>query len=94
MRDIWFVENKNRPIEYTYIRNNYGSRLDRVYVKNLSNYVTNVKVCHVNFSDHSCIQMSLNLPNVPKVGNFYWKLNVSLLDNADIKNSFEVEWTD
>lgn len=92
LKDVWFVENRNRPIEYTYIRNNYGSRIDRMYIKNLNNYVNNVRVCHVNLSDHSCVQMSLDLPNVPKVGKFYWKLNASLLDNSEIKDSFKEEW--
>ena len=32
-------------------------------------------VYHVNFSDHSCVQLSLDLPNVPKAGKFYWKMN-------------------
>ena len=92
LKDVWFVDNRNRPIEYTYVRNNYGSRIDRMYVKNLSKFTNNVKVCHVNFSDHSCVQMSLDMPNVPKVGKFYWKLNVSLLDNENIKTSFKKEW--
>ena len=92
MNDVWFIENRNRPIEYTYVRDNYGSRIDRMYVKSLNNFVSNVKVCHVNFSDHSGVQMSLDLPNVPKVGKYYWKLNVSLLDIPEIKDSFAHEW--
>ena len=92
LKDVWFLGNRNRPIEYTFIRNNYGSRIDRMYVKNLNNYISNVKISHVNFSDHSCVQMSLDLPNVPKVGKFYWKMNVSLLDIPDVENSFKVEW--
>ena len=31
LKDIWF--NSNQTPEYTYIRENYGSRIDRVYVK-------------------------------------------------------------
>ena len=92
LKDVWFVENRNRPIEYTYVRDNYGSRIDRLYVKNVGNCVKNVKVCHVNFSDHSGVQMCLDLPNVPKVGKFYWKLNTSLLDIPEIKTSFIYEW--
>ena len=92
LKDVWIAEDRNRPIEYTYIRNNYGSRIDRMYAKNLINYVKNVKVCHVHFSDHSCVQIYLDLPNVPKIGKFYWKMNVSLLDNIDVKNAFQIEW--
>ena len=92
LKDAWFIENKNRPIEYTYIRDNYGSRIDRIYVKDLSKYISKVKVCHVNFSDHSGVKITLDLPNVPKVGKFYWKMNTSLLDIPEIKSSFIDEW--
>ena len=57
LKDVWWICNKN--VENTYVRQDYGSRLDRFYSKNLSNSVKNVKVNHVNFSDHSCIQMEL-----------------------------------
>ena len=90
LKDVWWMCNKN--VEYTYVRQDYGSRLDRFYLKDLSNCVKNVKVNHVNFSDHSCIQMELNIPNNPKIGSYYWKLNVSLLDNPEIKALFIIEW--
>ena len=32
------------------------------------------------------------MPNVPKVGKFYWKMNTSLLDIPEIKSSFIDEW--
>ena len=90
LKDVWWLSNKS--VEYTYVRQDYGSRLDRIYVKNLSKYVRNVKINHVNFSDHSCIQMEIHIPNTPKIGKFYWKLNVSLLDNPNIKELFIKEW--
>ena len=66
MKDAWFL--CNREVEYTYIRNNYGSRLDRIYLKDPANHIKNNKVKHINFSDHSSVQMEINLPNIPKVG--------------------------
>ena len=90
LKDVWWLSNKS--VEYTFVRQDYGSRLDRIYVKNLSKYVRNVKINHVNFSDHSCIQMEIHIPNTPKIGKFYWKLNVSLLDNTNIKELFIKEW--
>ena len=53
MKDAWFL--CNREVEYTYIRNNYGSRLDRIYLKDLANHIKNIKVKHINFSDHSSV---------------------------------------
>ena len=90
LKDIWFL--KQRHVEYTYVRNNYGSRIDRAYVKELGNYVLNVKLLHVPFSDHSCLFTEFNLPNIPKVGRYYWKMNVSLLEDDDIKEKFKTEW--
>ena len=90
LKDAWHL--KNRQVEYTYVRNNYGSRIDRVYVKDLANCITNVKVIHVNFSDHSCVQTELNLSDIPSRGKSYWKMNTSLLDNEVIKGKFKTEW--
>ena len=90
LRDAWHL--KHRQIEFTYVRNNYGSRIDRVYVKDMANCISNIKVTHVNFSDHSCVQTSLNLPDIPKKGKGYWKMNTSLLDKEGVKEKFKKEW--
>ena len=90
LKDAWYL--KNNDVQYTFFRQNYGSRLDRFYIKNLENYINEIKLIHVNFSDHSSILMTLDIPNVPKTGTYYWKLNVSLLDNVNIKNNFKNEW--
>ena len=89
-RDAWIVKNNN--IEYSYVRDNYGSRIDRFYVRDLANYITDIKTYHVNFSDHSGIVMTINLPNEIKRGKYYWKLNTSLLDDKIIKDRFKIEW--
>ncbi|CAL4193186.1 unnamed protein product, partial [Meganyctiphanes norvegica] len=52
MKDLWF--SKNKKIEYTFVRTNYGSRIDRLYGKDMYNNVA-IKTIHVNFSDHSCV---------------------------------------
>ncbi|CAL4122766.1 unnamed protein product, partial [Meganyctiphanes norvegica] len=91
LKDAWFIKNRNP--EYTYIRNNYGSRLDRFYVKEIGKFINNINLCHVNFSDHSCVMMSLDLPNLPKMGKYYWKMNVELLNRIDIKDDFKKEWS-
>ena len=89
-KDAWFI--KNNSVEYTFARQNYGSRLDWFYVKNIANHIEKINVCHINFSDHSSIEMIINFPNLPKVGKFYWKLNVALLENEYIKESFQTKW--
>ena len=89
-KDAWNC--KNRNVEYTYVRQNYGSRIDRIYVKDIANYIASTRVVHVNFSDHSGIEMSFNLPEIPKVGRYYWKMNVALLDKDNIKEDFQIEW--
>ena len=89
-KDAWFVKNKN--VEYTYIKQNYGSRLDRIYVKSIANYIENIKISHINFSDHSSIEMSIILPNVPKMGKYYWKMNIALLVEVHFKEEFKDEW--
>ena len=90
LKDAWFT--KNQYPHYTFVRQNYGARLDRIYVKNLYNNVTNIKLIHLHNSDHSGVHMELELPKVPKVGKYYWKLNNLLLDSDKIKYRFKGEW--
>ena len=90
LKDAWHL--KNRHVEYTYVRNNYGSRIDRFYVKDLADNIINIKVIHVNFSDHSCVQMEVTIPDIPRIGRGFWKMNVSLLENEYIKEKFKLEW--
>ena len=89
-KDMWHV--KNNDIKYTYVRNNFGTRIDRLYSKDLCNYVTWIDVVNVHFSDHSCVKAVIKMPNLPKVGPFYWKLNTSLLELPDIESKFKEEW--
>ena len=85
-KDAWI--SKKKTIEYVYVRNNYGSRLDRIYVKEIVNYITDINVKNVSFSDHSSVIMNLEIPNIPKIGRYYWKLNVELLERDNIKEKF------
>ena len=36
--------------------------------------------------------MSIRLPDVPKVGKYYWKMNISMLEDVYIKEEFRVKW--
>ena len=89
-KDAWFL--KNTLVEYTYVRQDYGSRIDRIYIKDLADFILDVKTVHVSFSDHSGVITTINLPHNIRVGKYYWKLNVSLLDDKDIKDRFKIEW--
>ena len=90
LKDGWFE--KHTAIKYTYFRNNHGSRLDRFYVKDLANCIVMIDVVNVYFSDHESVIMQIKLPNIPKIGRYYWKLNVNLLEDKNIKTRFKNEW--
>ena len=89
-KDMWHI--KNKDVKYTYVRNNFGSRIDRLYSKDLCDYVKWIDVINVNFSDHSCVKTVIELPNLPKPGPYYWKLNSSLLELPNIETKFIEEW--
>ena len=89
-KDLWHV--KHRDMKYTYVRNNYGSRLDRLYAKDMANFIKSTEVYNVSFSDHLCVRSEIDLPDIPKAGPYYWKLNTSLLELPDIENRFKEEW--
>ena len=55
----------------------------------MANYITDINTKNVSFSDHLGVLMSLELPNLPKIGRYYWKLNVEMLERDDIKEKFK-----
>ena len=87
---MWFAKNIN--IEYTHITENFGSRIDRIYSKDMYGTVKTIKTIHENFSDHSIVIVNIETANIPKTGNFYWKLNTSILEIEDIEDLFKTEW--
>ena len=66
LRDIWWL--KNRQVEYTFVRSNFGSRINRIYVKDLASCIKEVKTINVNFSDHSCVWSDFELKKNSKKG--------------------------
>ena len=56
--DVWHVH--NRKIEYTYVRQNYGSRIGRIYYTSKDS-IKDSNVTHVSFSDHSAVLANLSL---------------------------------
>ena len=59
VNDAWFL--KHSKPEFTYFRQNYGSRLDRFYIGDLRDSVHKIDVNNVCFSDHAAVIMSLNI---------------------------------
>ena len=88
--DLWFLCNRN--IKYTYVRNDYGSRIDRLYCQELNNRIITCEVFPVSFSDHSSVISKVKINQNIKMGNYYWRLNVKLLDDAEIKEKFITLW--
>ena len=74
------------------MRENYGSRIDRIYLSDLKNSISDIKTQHVSFSDHAAVILKMNLSNITKKGKFYWKMNVNLLRSVEIKESFKEFW--
>ena len=92
LKDAWFIPNKRRAIEYTYIRQNCKSRLDRIYLCELATSVSDTQVVHTSISDHSCVITTLNIEGTPAPGKYYWKLNTSLLEDTYVKQRFKELW--
>ena len=87
--DAWWIHNNH--VEYTYVRQNYGSRIDRFYINNKDN-INSSKVVHCSFSDHSTILINVNINENICIGKSYWKLNTSLLRDENVKENFANYW--
>ena len=90
LNDVCFI--KNRKVEFTFVKKNYKSRIDRIYVKDLADVITCVKTIHTNLSDHSCVCSTFDIQGIPKKGTGFWKLNTRLLEDPDIKTKFTHLW--
>ena len=87
--DAWWIHN-NRS-QYTYVRQNYESRIDRFYITNRDN-IRSSKVIHCSFSDHSAVVINVNINENISIGRSYWKLNTSLLKDENVKENFSNYW--
>lgn len=50
--DAWWV--KNNCVKYTYLRENYGSRIDRIYLRDFKDSINDINIENVSFSDCGC----------------------------------------
>ena len=90
LKDVWSL--MRNDIEYTYFRDNYGSRLDRIYATDLASSISNIITKPIPFSDHHGVIIDISLNTSIEMGRFYWKLNVRLLEDQDIGEEFKVLW--
>lgn len=92
LKDTWEILNGNRT-EFSFIRANSMSRLDRIYVSsNLCPQVRNTSF-HVNsFSDHKVYRTRVCLPDLGRAtGNGYWSMRTHTLTEENI-DEFEHKW--
>lgn len=92
LSDAWEIIHKT-VVDYTFIRNGSGARLDRFYVsEELKKDVVDVKSNSCCFSDHKAIIMKVKLQNLGKpFGKSLWRLNESVLTEENIAE-FRVKW--
>ena len=90
LKDCWF--STNYAPQFTYLKKNYGSRTDRIYVKDLYDNIISCDNIPVHFSDHSMILVKIKTDNRYKIGKGIWKLNCKLLEEEDVITNFEMYW--
>lgn len=92
LKDTWQIMNGTRT-EFSFIRANSMSRLDRIYVS--SNICSQVRTTsfHVNsFSDHKVYKTRVCLPDLGRAaGNGYWSMRTHTLTDENIIE-FEHKW--
>ena len=89
--DAWHIH--NRIIKCTYVRTNYGSRIDRVYCSNRDS-IKGSEVIHASFSDHSSIVVNIVLDSKVKLSKYYWNLNVNLMQDEEVCENFKTYWSE
>ena len=68
IRDIW--NTLHQQVQYTYFRNSYGSRLDRIYATDLHKIFKNISIKPNTLSDHHSVIAEIDLDISLKIGNF------------------------
>ena len=68
-------------------------RLDRVYIsRNLLNEIVSFDVCPCSSSDHDYIVVVLNIGNGIQIGEGFWKINNSILNDRAYVSLFTNFW--
>ena len=89
--DVHNIYNKGVP-QYTYIKDGYGSRIDKFYVNKLRNNSNNFRTIPIDFSDHHAVIFEIDVTNVMKWYSCLWKFNASFTGDKDIYEFFNNAW--
>ena len=93
LRDTCLLTDNSR-CDFTYVRADSASRLDRFYVsQNLVSSVRKTDFSPVAFSDHHAYIVHLTVPNVKvETGRGYWHFNTSLLSDTLYCEQLAIKW--
>ncbi|CAI9622593.1 unnamed protein product, partial [Staurois parvus] len=73
---------------FTFRRGNSQSRIDRFFLKEDSAFSA-LECRAVEFSDHLMLTVTLSFSDMPLRGKGIWRLNLSLLEDEEVRQSFE-----
>ena len=90
---VWDATATNKG--YTHYASKTASRLERIYAtKHLRKRQTGVETIATAFTDHFVAVLRLVIDaTVPLRGRGYWKMNVSLLQEATFMSVVKTQWT-
>ena len=89
LKDI--MKDKIGAVEYTYIRNNYGSRIDKIFVKSLHQNISKCQTIPLSFSDHTMVNCTIKITDLER-GRGMWKLNTNILKYEEVQDNFNKLW--
>lgn len=92
--DTWEILNGNR-VEYSYIRSNTASRLDRILISNsMRSQIRTTNFAVTSFADHKAYMIRMVLPHLgTPTGRGVWRLQTQILDNDEILHELSRKWT-
>ena len=85
---------------FTFVRNNTGSRLDRIYVPDyLIGCVNSCSILPLAFTDHAAVSIQLEMAGVERMEpehrpRNFWKLNNQILSHDDFLPNFSLLYND
>lgn len=91
--DTWEALNGNR-VEFSYIRSNTASRLDRLLISNeMKPQLRTTHFAVTPFSDHKAYVIRIVLPHLgTPLGRGIWRLKPYVLDDNDVLNELSRKW--
>jgi len=93
LHDLWDATSTNKG--YTHYASKTASILDRIYVtKHLRTQKTGVETIATAFTYHFAVvlRLAIDAP-LPLRGRSYWKMNLSLLQEATFMSVVKTQWT-